>query len=118
MRTPTLALTGLMLTTASPAFAQGIGDAGGKFLTTINHVLTGNIMLAVGLIVAVLGLWMWLVKQETSAGIMMIIGGVILTAAPAIFNATSTVVNPVVDSAGMRFEDSQARTNDGLNSSE
>ena len=89
----------VMALVASPAFAQA-ESAGTNLLTTLNSLLTGNLMLAIGLAIAVIGLWVWLVKQETMAGIFMIIGGVLLTAAPAIFKGTSTVVTPVVDSFG------------------
>ena len=100
----TLSRSAVMMLVASPVFAQsggtGANQAGTSLLTTLNSVLTGNLMLAIGLAIAVIGLWVWLVKQETMAGILMIVGGVVLTAAPAIFRGTSTVVTPVVDSLG------------------
>ncbi len=62
------------------------GQAGGNLLTTLQTVLTGNIGLFIGLFVVVLGLWTWVINQETGAGITMIIGGVLITLAPGIFN--------------------------------
>ncbi|PIZ30671.1 MAG: hypothetical protein COY40_04140 [Alphaproteobacteria bacterium CG_4_10_14_0_8_um_filter_53_9] len=109
MRTPTLMLTGLMLAASPAAFADA-NTAGQKLLATLNNVLTGDLMLFVGLGVAVLGLWAWLIKQETMAGILMIIGGVVLTAAPAIFNGMSTVVTPVVDELGATGDFSTTQT--------
>ena len=95
MRNPTLALTGVMLSVTPAAFAQGE-----SILTAVNDVLNSPIMIVIGLALAVIGVWMWLVRQETAAGIMMIIGGVIITGIPAIFRGTSTVVTPFVEAVG------------------
>lgn len=95
MRNPTLALTGAMLAITPAAFAQGE-----SILEAVNEVLNSPIMIVIGLALAVIGVWMWLVRQETAAGIMMIIGGVIITGIPAIFRGTSTVVTPFVESVG------------------
>lgn len=74
--------------------------AGGSFLETLEGLVTGNIGLMVGLALAILGIYTWVVKQETSAGIMLIIGGVLITVAPGIFNSFKELVSPIVTATG------------------
>ena len=78
MRSPTLILTGMMLAVAPATFAQStgsIGTAGAKVLEALNELLNSPVMLIIGLGLAVIGVWTWLVKQEAMVGILLIIGG-------------------------------------------
>lgn len=93
----TFAAALLMVTTlGSVGVAQEAAQAGGNLLDTLTGVLTGNIGLFIGLLIVVLGLWTWIIKQETGAGITMIIGGVLITLAPGIFTGVQDFASGVV----------------------
>lgn len=77
-----------------------VGTAGRQVVDAIEGAVTGNIGLFIGLALAILGIWTWVVKQETAAGIMLIVGGVLITVAPGVFNTIGSIVAPIVDSAG------------------
>lgn len=96
---PDLALAG-STTTSSTA-------VGSTALSDVAKLVTGNIGTLIGLGIALLGLYTWLV-QQSSWGIVMIIGGVAVTAFPGLFanlqagfssafsgssSSTSTVLN-------------------------
>lgn len=66
--------------------AQG---AGSSVITGINSVISGNIGLFIGVGLALFGLYTWLVAQNTGTGIIMIIGGVAVTAFPGLFEGMS-----------------------------
>lgn len=97
-----VALTAGLALVADPALAQGAGTtttaggAGSNVLSGIQGAITGNIGLFIGLALAILGIWTWVVKQETAAGIMLIIGGVLITISPGVFNTIRGVVDGVV----------------------
>jgi len=91
-----VAAVAVMTVMAHPAFAAGsASSAGDNFLTTLQDLITGRLGLFIGLAITVLGLWTWIIKQETGAGITMIVGGVLITVAPGLFNG----VHDFVDSA-------------------
>lgn len=75
----------LAVMAAEPALAQDATNAGESITTELVDLVQGNIGTAIGLAIALFGLWTWIVKQ-TTWGIVMIIGGVILTAFPGIFD--------------------------------
>jgi hypothetical protein len=78
-------------------FAQGdAANAGTNLVNTLQGIITGQIGLFIGLAIVVLGLWTWIIKQETGAGITMIIGGVLITLAPGIFNGVQEFAAGVV----------------------
>lgn len=93
-----LALVAGFVLVGGDAFAA-VGDAGGSVLTAIEGAVTGNIGLVIGLVLAILGLWTWIVKQETAAGIVMIIGGVLITVAPGIFDTARDIIGPIIGTA-------------------
>ena len=68
------------------AMAEGAGDAGNSIGKDIYGLITGSMGTLIGLGIALLGLYSWIVKQETW-GIMMIIGGVAVTAFPGVFDS-------------------------------
>lgn len=70
--------------TVAPEFAMA--DAGATLLGDLNTALGGSLGTIAGLIIAVLGLYMWLV-QQASWGIVMIIGGVLITVFPQLFDS-------------------------------
>lgn len=90
---PVIALTAAMTIMGAQAQAADL-------LATLQGLVTGNLGLFIGLLLAVFGIWTWVVKQETMAGIMMIIGGVLITIAPGVMNTFSSFLNPVVDAVG------------------
>lgn len=90
---PVATLTAAMTIMGAEAHAANL-------LTTLQSLITGNLGLFIGLILAVFGIWTWVVKQETMAGIMMIVGGVLITIAPGVMNTISSFVNPVVNAVG------------------
>jgi type IV secretory pathway VirB2 component (pilin) len=81
----------LAILVANPAFAAtGGGDAsqvGSDFFDSLQGMITGNIGFFIGLLVTVLGIWTWVIKQQTGAGVTMILGGVLITLAPGLFNS-------------------------------
>lgn len=64
--------------------APGVDDKGASFLNAFAGGMESNFGLMVGLILAALGLWRWLMSQD-SWGVMMIVGGIVITAFPGIF---------------------------------
>ena len=89
-------VAGLLALIAPEALAQSGGtltdatqNVGQSALGGVSSLLSGNIALVIGLCLGVFGLWTWLVKQETW-GIILILGGVVLTAFPGIFDSITT----------------------------
>lgn len=81
-----------------PSFAQNsAGSAGANALQSLQDAVVGNIGFFIGLGVTLLGLWTWIIKQETGAGIVMIIGGVLITMTPSIFNGAQDFIGGVVN---------------------
>ena len=90
----------MVLAASVPAFAQSGGDAGTagrNLLDTLQGAITGNLGLFIGLFIVILGLWTWIIKQETGAGITMIIGGVLITLAPGLFNGAREFVGQALN---------------------
>lgn len=77
-----------------PVLAQA-DYAGADALDTLQGILTGNIGLTIGLAILVLGL-ITLITGKASAGLVMIIGGALITLSPGIFNGVRTMVYGVV----------------------
>lgn len=98
----TLALVAGLMLIGADAFAAADSTAAGAgqtVLTSIQGAITGNLGLVLGLGLAILGIWTWVVKQETGAGIFLIIGGVLITIAPGVFNTIGSFVAPIVRQA-------------------
>ncbi len=89
----------MALVVVDPTFAQA-STAGGTAKTTLENVITGNIGLLLGLGITILGLWTWIIGQKTGPGIIMIIGGVLLTMAPGLFNGARNMLGGVVQQFG------------------
>lgn len=102
MREVFLAAAAIVLMTVvliDPSLAQDTAaTAGGVAKSTLEEAITGNIGFFIGLGVTILGLWTWIIKQETGAGVVMIIGGVLITMAPGIFNGAKSFIGGVVTS--------------------
>lgn len=86
----------MLVCLANPAMASA-ANAGSNLLATLTQSITGNIGFFIGLAITVLGLWTWIIKQETGAGITMIIGGVLITLVPGIFSGMHQVVSGVME---------------------
>ncbi len=95
----------LTVVLVEPSFAQVTADstaknAGTNALSTLTGAITGNLGLLIGLGLAIGGLWTWIVGQNTSAGLLMIAGGILLTLSPGVFNGAAKMVAPLVKSFG------------------
>ncbi len=73
---------------------------GGTELSALTALVTGNVGLAIGLGATIFGIYTWFVKQSVGLGLLMIIGGILFTLAPGVFNGTRTVLCPLVTSLG------------------
>jgi type IV secretory pathway VirB2 component (pilin) len=96
-----LAVVAMMLV-VSGAFAQNSQDAGQigqSYFTTLQEAITGNFGFFLGLGITVLGIWTWVIKQQTGAGVTMIVGGVLITLSPSLFSNVQSFVGSVVDSS-------------------
>lgn len=98
-----------------PSFAQVTADAtaktaGSKALGTLTGAITGNLGLLIGLGLAIGGLWTWIVGQNTSVGLLMIAGGIMLTLSPGVFNGAAKMVAPLVKSFGDNVDSVQRNT--------
>lgn len=79
------ALLAVVLTMAPDvASATNAVDAGEDLLTNALGLISGSMGTLIGLGIALFGLYMWLI-QQSSWGIMVMIGGVAVTAFPGIF---------------------------------
>lgn len=67
------------------ALAQSADQAGEDLMQNVLNMMTGSLGTLIGLGIALFGLYMWLI-QQSSWGIMVMIGGVALTAFPGIFD--------------------------------
>ncbi|MBI1308527.1 MAG: hypothetical protein GC129_01535 [Proteobacteria bacterium] len=91
----------MLAAVVEPSFAAGnAADAGNTILGTLQDSITGSIGFFIGLAITILGLWTWIVKQETGAGIVMIIGGVLITLVPGIFNGMHDLASGVLTQFG------------------
>jgi hypothetical protein len=83
------ALFGLVAVTMTMVPDMALAGAGADFYADLQTALTGNIGTIAGLLIAIFGLYIWLV-QQASWGIIMIIGGVLVTIFPQVFDSVST----------------------------
>lgn len=82
------------------ALAAGTGTSTGEStLQSIGEVVKGNIGTLVGLFIALLGLWQWLMDQSTW-GVVMMIGGIAITAFPGLFTAGQKTFSNLFGNAG------------------
>ena len=94
-----LALVAGFTMLAPEAVAQST-DLGGNFAETLMKTLRGNGGIFIGVAIALLGLYTWLMKQNTW-GVVMIIGGVAFTAFPGLFDGVAEGLNTVASSLGV-----------------
>lgn len=78
-----LAVIGAMLPDVALAQAPGVGK---EPLLDVYGQVVGNIGTLIGLAIALFGLWIWLING-TSWGVVMILGGVAVTAFPGLWGA-------------------------------
>ena len=82
-----------MAVLSTAAFA--VEEVGGSTLEFLDQgLIRGNWGTIIGLLIALFGLYMWLVKQETW-GIMVIVGGVMVTFFPGIFDTLDSGLRTV-----------------------
>lgn len=75
------------------AFAQ-TQPAGAPELALVNNVVTGALGFFVGLLVAVVGVYAFVVKRD-NRGLVLIILAVLFTLAPGVYNGVRQVVCPL-----------------------
>jgi|GEM_PF-2518859 len=83
------------------ANSQGLIDA-------VSGLIESNYGLFIGLLVAALGLWRWLMSQD-SWGVMLIIGGIVITAFPGIFGGFYNGTRGFLQAAGAEGNASQTQ---------
>lgn len=76
-------------------YAQA-GQAGGQALLTLEDTVTGNIGLLVGLLILLAGVLTATVGRSPKSGLLMVLGGVLLTFSPGIFNGVYAILYGVV----------------------
>lgn len=89
-----LSLMPEMAMAQSALTGNSLQTAGGAFTNTFVQTLQGNIGLLIGLGIAFFGLWTWIMSQN-SWGIVMIIGGIAVTAFPGLFDGVANTLRPV-----------------------
>ena len=82
--------------TLVPEMAHAAGGDGTAFLKDITDALAGTYGTIFGLLLALMGLYMWLV-QQASWGIVLIIGGVVFTVFPSIFTNIKSGITTTFD---------------------
>ncbi len=80
---------------ASPTTAL----AGELELKAVAGALTGSAGLWVALLVFLWGFWRTFVQSDSAAGVLMMVGAILLTVFPGIFNIASGLIVPVISSA-------------------
>lgn len=73
-------------------------EAGHLEFQALKGMLTGNVGLAIGLLLTVWGLWKAFIGGDTGAGLLIMVCGVVLTIFPNVFTAVSNAVSPLVSS--------------------
>ena len=95
------------------AVAQGIGEGGKSSVQAVSDAIESNYGLLIGLGVAALGMWMWLIDQNTW-GVVMMIGGVAITAFPGLFGGLYEGLAPFLQEAsGVEADGNAGRADAG-----
>jgi type IV secretory pathway VirB2 component (pilin) len=88
----------------------GMAQPGQNVLEDFMASLQGGYGTAAGLGVALFGLYMWIIKQATW-GIMVIVGGVILTSSPSFYEAISGGLGDVLSNSVDGYEETTIDAN-------
>ncbi len=88
--------------------SQGLIDA-------VSGLIESNYGLFIGLLVAALGLWRWLMSQD-SWGVMLIIGGIVITAFPGIFGGFYNGTREFLQAAGAEGNSGETQDIGGFDS--
>jgi hypothetical protein len=90
----------VLLAAVSTAYAAtGNSDVGAAEIDLFITILTGNIGIALGLGVAIIGIFRF-ISGNVAGGITMVVLGVIITLMPAIYNGLRLIVCPIATSLG------------------
>lgn len=81
-------------------FAQAAGQAEADIL---QGLISGNVGLLMGLIIGAIGAWTFFIKGQ-AWGIIMLLGGVILTAFPSLFNSSYKAADPFLQGVAPGLE--------------
>lgn len=76
------------------------GAVGSAEINLLKAVFTGNIGLALGLIVAFFGLYTMVVKGNFGGGLFILVLGVLITLLPTFYNGVTQVTCPIARSLG------------------
>ncbi|MDD9919725.1 MAG: hypothetical protein OXR68_03770 [Alphaproteobacteria bacterium] len=102
-----LLTVGLAILAPEAMAASAEQSVGKGLLEMMDGLLSGNLALFAGIIIALFGAWGWLIKQETW-GIIMIAAGVAVTAFPGIFQGIAKGASGVLAAAGVAGTDDRA----------
>ena len=94
-----LALVAVVVLVPDLALAQNAEGAGKATREAISEALKGNLGIMVGLGIAVYGLWQWIMSQN-QWGLVIMLGGVALTAFPGIFDGVRDGFQGVFGNSG------------------
>ncbi|MBI1364305.1 MAG: hypothetical protein GC134_10000 [Proteobacteria bacterium] len=99
--TVAFALFAAVLFTLAPDMAHAAGNttAGQGVLTSIEGLLTGSVGTVVGLGISLFGLWIWL-AQQSSWGLLVVIGGAAITAFPGLYGSLAGSFKNAFQGAG------------------
>lgn len=89
-----------LVLTPDVSWAQGAPDVGKSFGDDVLALVRGNWGTLIGLGIALLGLYTWLVKQDTFVGILMMIAGIAITAFPGIFGSMQDAFQTAFNASG------------------
>jgi hypothetical protein len=104
-------VAGVATVAGADAFATSGSEAGSGFLTDLTNALNGSMGTTAGLLVSLVGLYMWIWNQ-VSWGLIVAIGGALLTAFPGIYDNIGAFGKSAFESSiteGVTVDDGQAQ---------
>lgn len=82
-------------------FGGSAGSVGNSLLNDVQGLISGRLGTVIGLGISLFGLWMWL-AQQSSWGLLIVIGGAALTAFPGLYGSLAGAFKDAFSSTGAR----------------
>ena len=95
----TLAICAALLLSAASAYAAEASDVGAAEVKLLVNIFTGNIGLVIGLIVTIMGVFMF-IKGDSGGAVYVVVLGVLITMLPGIYNGLRIILCPIAESLG------------------